>query len=140
MAKKKKPHRAADRAYEYLLIRKGQILKYIIVALLTGLFQFLAARLLSMPAIAAFFLRMVLMFALLKIWAYPQSGKEGFTVARQGMIAAMVLLLFTALLNSLILLLANLTAKPMLMAYLGNSLLEILYFILYQFLIFKEND
>lgn len=138
MAKKQSIHHRADRAYDYLLAHKGQILKYIIIALATGLWEFLAERFLAIPAMAAFFLRLLLLFIALKIFAYPQSGKAGFAIATQAMIAIMLTLLSAAIINYLILSLASLTGRPTLMAYLGGAILEILYFIIFQFAVFRQ--
>ena len=138
--KKKSPLATADKTYDYLMSHRSQILKYITVALVTGILQFLLEQFLGLPAIAVFFLRLIIMFTLLKLWAYPKSGKSVFTIARQAMIAVMLIFIAAALINSLILALAALTQKPILMAYLGGAILELLYFVFYQCIIFKETE
>ncbi len=141
-AKQKKDlNRAADRFYDYLMEHKSEVLRYITVALATGILEFLMKRFLPLSGYAIllpFLVRFFAMFYLLKYWAYGEIGSGAFYTGRQMMLAIMTVFAATWLLNLLTVWLADVTGNPILMSYLIRALTEIAYFVFFQFIIFKE--
>lgn len=146
MARKKERknwNQKADQFYDYLIGRKGQILRYITAILITALVEFLLKRFLfSSPqaAIIPFLLRFALLFPILKYWVYREMGQDVFIVLRQAMITVMAVILAQFAINYLTIFLATITGHPMVMNYICRALAEILYFLLFQFIIFKEKN
>ncbi len=138
--KTRKPHEAADRFYDYLMAHRTEVLRYIIAALVTGLLEFLLKRFLSGGELLAFSLRHLILFTVLKYWAYNEGGSGFFYTARQGMIAFMSLVVLTLAVNYLTLFLASWLGYAMVIKYILQALYEIACFLIYQFLIFKERD
>ncbi len=139
--KKRTPHQYADRFYDYLIAHKKQVLRYITVALVTALIQFVLERLLPTKGAIILLpqaLRFLLLFYALKYWAYREAGTGFFYTARQMMLSIMAVMFGTWLLYQLILLFADLLGGGALLSYIGKAILELLYFCLFQFLIFKE--
>ncbi len=139
--KKRQPHQYADRFYDYLIAHKGEVIRYITAALVTALVQFVLERVIPgnggailLPQVVRF----LLFFYALKYWAYREAGTGFFYTARQMMIAVMAVTVATWLLYQLIILLEGLLSGGALITYVGKALLEIFFFILYQFFIFKE--
>lgn len=145
MAKqKKKPSltRSADRFYDYLSEHRGEVLRYMTAALVTGILQALLQMFLpepfSMGGITAFCLRFILLFIALKFWVYGEIGSGPFYTGRQAMLTVMTVIVCTYLFNYISIFLAGITARPVLINYIVQGCLEIVYFLLFQFFIFKE--
>ena len=141
LGKKPNLNQSADRFYDYLMQRKGEILRYITVALVTGILEFLAKRWIPLSGygiLLPFLGRFFAMFYLLKYWAYQEKGTGPFYTGRQLMLGIMILCLATLVLNHLTIFLVGLTGKALLMSYGVRALQEIAYFVFYQFIIFKE--
>ena len=138
MKKKRDINRTADRFYDYLMARRGQILRYATAALITGLIQFFFRRLVPADNYVPFVLRMLLLFPVLKLWVYRERGTDGFYTARQLMLAVMLITLVTLGILYLEILLVGLFARIVLFHYICQFILEIAYFVLFQFIIFKE--
>ena len=139
--KKRQPHQSADRFYDYLVAHKEEVLRYVTVALISGLIQFLLERLLPATGngiLLPSLLRFILMFYALKFWGYREIGSGGFYTARQLMIAIMAIFTATWIFYQLIILFAGWIGSEVIVRYVGMALLEIVYFLLYQFIIFKE--
>lgn len=135
---KKNRNRLADRFYDYLISRKGTILRYISAALITGLIEFLLPYFRLTDETIAMVIRLTLLFTLAKYWVYREFHKPIFHVLRQIMLAVMVLLLIETVIFFLINALAMAIGSPTLIVYIGKALLEVLIFITFQFLIFTE--
>lgn len=137
MKKRRDINGAADRFYDYLMARRMQILRYVTAALVTGLIQFFFDRLV-MPegygTLVPFLLRMALLFPILKLWVYRERGTDIFYIGRQLMLTVMLVIIVTLVLMNLGILLG---AFHILFFFLFRLLLEIAYFILFQFIIFK---
>ena len=147
MARKLKEKKAlnqhADQFYDYLIGRKGQILRYVTAILVTALAEFFLKRFLfTAPetAMVPFLLRFLLLFPILKYWVYREFHRDVFIVLKQGMITVMAVIMAQFILNYLTIFLANITGHPMIMNYICRALAEILYFVLFQFVIFKEKN
>lgn len=144
MAKKirnKSIHQAADRAYDYMLAHRKQILRYLAAAVATGLLQILLEWLLFSAGIGTllpFVLRAVLLFFLAKFWVYEEGGTGAFYTIRQGMLAFMLILIASTLINRLSVAVMAAVAHPGFIRYLCQGILEILSFFLYHFIIFKQ--
>ena len=144
MAKRKEKknwNQKADLFYDYLIGRKGQILRYITAILVTALAEFFLKRFLfSAPqaAMIPFLLRFALLFPILKYWVYREIGRDIFIVLKQVMITVMAVITAQFAINYLTIFLANITGHPTVMNYICRALAEILYFLLFQFIIFKE--
>ncbi|MBQ8894881.1 MAG: hypothetical protein IJ043_10805 [Clostridia bacterium] len=142
--KKRDPNRHADRFYEYLIAHKKQVLRYITVALVTALIQFVLKRLLggtiNFGEMIPFGVRFVLMFLALKYWVYEEGGTGGFYTARQVMLAVMIITVGIFIFNYLTILLVGWLGHTILINYIMQALAEIFYFAVYQFLIFKEPE
>lgn len=139
--KQRKPHQYADRFYDYLMAHKTQVLRYITVALVTALVQFALERVLPLKDTLVLLpqtLRFLLLFYALKYWAYQEGGTGFFYTARQMMLAIMAVMVGTWLLYQLILLFEGLIGGGALLSYIGKAILELFYFCLFQFGIFKE--
>ncbi len=139
--KKRNPHQYADRFYDYLIAHKGEVIRYVTAALGTALIQFVLERFVPLQGGALLLpqaLRFILLFYILKYWAYREQGTGFFYTARQMMIAVMAVMVSTWLFYQLIILLERLIGGGALIAYIVKALLEIFYFLLFQFLIFKE--
>ena len=139
--KKRQPHQYADRFYDYLMEHKSEVIRYITAALVTALIQFVLERIIPgnggailLPQVVRF----LLFFYALKYWAYREIGTGFFYTARQIMLAMMAVTVATWLFYQLIILLEGLLGGGALITYIGKALLEIFFFILYQFYIFKE--
>jgi hypothetical protein len=140
MATKKKaasPHQKADQFYDYLIAHKNQVLRYITAALITGLIQFLLQYFLQMGSFLAFVLRFTLLLPILKYGVYREKT-DIFYSLRQLMIAIMLVILLQFGINYLIIFFSSLTGKGKLFYYLFTGVLEVLYFIIFQFIVFKE--
>lgn len=140
---KKNLNQRADEFYDYLIGRKGQILRYITAILVTALAEFFFKRFLitnSGSAILPFLLRFLLLFPILKYWVYRQFKQDIFTVLKQGMITIMAVVMAQFAINYLTIFLANITGHPLIMNYICRALAEILYFLLFQFIIFKDKN
>ena len=138
--KRRQPHQAADRFYDYLMAHRTEVLRYIIAALVTGLIQFAIKRLLPGGETIAFAVRHLVLFAVLKYWAYNEGGSGFFYTARQLMIAFMIFVVLTLGVNYLTIFVAGLFGYPVLFNYIFQALYEIVCFLIYQFFIFKEQD
>ena len=139
--KKRQPHQSADRFYDYLMAHKSQVLRYITAALGTALIQFVMERLLPQEDALILLpqtLRFLLLFYLLKYWAYGEAGTGFFYTARQMMLSIMGVMFSTWLLYQAILLLATLFGGGALFGYIVKALLELFYFCFFQFFIFKQ--
>lgn len=138
--KKREPHRHADRFYEYLIDHKGEVLRYAAAALVTALIQFFIRRLVpgANAAMIAFAVRFFLLFYALKYWAYREIGSGAFYTGRQMMLAVMLVFVGTLVFNYLTIFAVGLLGHAALVNYVMQALLEIFYFVVYQFLIFKE--
>lgn len=141
--KKRNWNQRADQFYDYLMGRKGQILRYITAILITALIEFFLKRFLfSAPqaAMVPFLLRFALLFPILKFWVYREIGQDLFILLKQVMITVMAVVLAQFAINYLTIFLANITGHPMIMNYICRALAEVLYFLLFQFIIFKEKN
>lgn len=140
--KKKSPHRHADRFYDYLTNHRSEVMRYITVALVSGVLQFFLQRFLlyriDPSEMLSFFIRFLMMFFALKYWVYGEFGSGAFYTGRQFMLASMSIVFTTYLSNYFTLLLIRLIGRPMVVSYVIQALIEILYFAIYQFFIFKE--
>ena len=139
--KKRQPHQNADRFYDYLMAHKEAVLRYITAALVTGLIQFILERVIPGEGNAILFpiaVRFILLFFALKYWGYREIGTGGFYTARQLMIAFMAVFFATWGGYQLIILIAGIMGSEAIVRYVGMALLEIVYFLIFQFLIFKE--
>lgn len=136
--KKKEINQAADRFYDYLMAHRPQVLRYAVAALVTGLLQFFVSRMIPLESgvMIAYGVRFLLLFYVAKYWVYQEKGTGFFETARQMMIAVMVFMILTVVMNYLMLFLGNRTW----ISYSLMAVSEIATFLLYQFLIFKERD
>lgn len=140
--KKRNLNAAADRTYDYLVDHRKVVLRYVLLAAVTGILQLLGLRLLPLSGygiLLPFILRIALMFIFLKLWVYKERGTDGFYIARQIMMAIMLFTVATLVLYSLISSVGSALSAPVLVNYIGQGLLEILYFILFHFIIFKDS-
>lgn len=140
---KKNLNQRADQFYDYLMGRKGQILRYVTAILVTALAEFFLKRFLfSEPqmAMVPFFLRFLLLFPILKYWVYRELHRDIFIVLKQIMITVMAVIISQFLINYLTIFLVNITGHPIIMNYICRALAEVLYFLLFQFWIFKEKN
>ncbi len=142
--RKRNPHRLSDRFYDYLVAHKGEVLRYVIAALVTSLLSYLGARLfvsVEMLDFTVFLVRFPILFILLKYWVYKEFGAPIFRVARQIMIAIMAISIVTWILLQAIALLGGLVSGWMgfVVIYLLRFLIEVAYFLIYQFFIFKND-
>ena len=143
-AKKKTPTRYSDRFYDALVARKGEVLRYVIAALVTSLVLFLMVRLVVTPDqvdFVTFVIRLPILFVILKFWVYKEWHKPGFYVARQAMIAVMAITMITLgifkaieLVNAV----SNGWISDIIILILRLSI-EFFYFVVYQFFIFKKD-
>lgn len=139
--KKRQPHQYADRFYDYLIAHKGEVIRYVTAALVTAVIQFILERLVPWQGGGLLLpqaLRFVLLFYILKYWAYAEQGTGFFYTARQMMLAIMAVTVSTWLFYQLIILLERLIGGGALISYIVKALLEIFYFVLFQFFIFKD--
>ena len=136
--KKKSLNQAADRFYDYLMAHRSQVLRYAVAALVTGLLQFVVSRLIPLESgvMIAFGVRFLLLFYTAKYWVYKEKKTGFFETARQMMIAIMVFMILTMGINYLMIFLGN----RVWISYGLQAVSEIITFLLYQFLIFKERD
>ena len=89
LKEKKNLNQRADEFYDYLMERKGQVLRYITAILVTALAEFALKRFLfpePQMAMVPFLLRFALLFPILKYWVYRQTKQDIFIVLKQGMI------------------------------------------------------
>jgi hypothetical protein len=137
---KKRPsiNAKADRFYDYLQSHRGQVLRYITAALVTGLIQFLLEYFKLTDGLIAMFLRLTLLFPIAKYWVYTEKEKPVFYVLRQIMLAFMVILLMQTGVYFLIAACAKAFGGGTLIRYIGLGVMEILLFLIFQFMIFKE--
>ncbi len=139
--KKRQPHQYADRFYDYLIAHKEEVLRYITVALVTGLIQFVLERAFPVSegsSLLPLGIRFILLFYALKYWGYKEIGSGVFYTARQLMIAIMAIFSATWLGYQLIILIGGWIGAEAIVRYVGMALIEVIYFLLFQFLIFKE--
>lgn len=138
--KKRDPNRHADRFYEYLMDHKGEVLRYAAAALVTALIQFAIRRFVpgENATMLAFVVRFFLLFYVLKYWAYGEIGSGAFYTGRQLMLAIMIVFAGTLGFNYLTIFAVGVFGRATLVNYIFQALLEIFYFVVYQFLIFKE--
>lgn len=141
---KKNPHRLSDKFYDALVARKGEVLRYVIAALVTALVIFLIARFFVKPEsldFIVFLVRFPILFFILKYWVYRQYGAPFFYVARQLMIAIMAVTMVTLVMMEIINLVGGLVSGWMGIAaiYALRFMIEFIYFIIYQFFIFKND-
>lgn len=134
---KKQVHRRADRFYDYLIDRKSQVIRYITAALVTGVVQFLLQYFLPIDAFTGFILRFLLFLPWLKFGVYKEKFNL-FETLKQLMIAIMLVVLLQLGINYLIFFMTTLLGHGRIVSYVGIALLEVLYFILFQFVVFKE--
>lgn len=136
--KKKAPvNSRADRFYDYLIARKKQVLHYITAALVTGVFQFLAQYFLQVGSFWGFILRFALLLPWLKWGVYKQKTNV-FDALKQWMIAIMLIFVLQFGINYLIIFLSSLLGNGQVVYYICTAVLEILYFLVFQFIVFKE--
>ncbi len=134
-------NQAADRFYDYMMEHRSEILRYITVALVTGILEFSMKRWIPLSGyglLLPFLVRFFAMFYLLKYWAYGEIGSGPFYTGRQLMVGIMLVVIATWALSFLTVWLAGLTGRPVLINYILRALQEIAYFIFFQFIIFKE--
>ncbi|MBQ6823331.1 MAG: hypothetical protein IJP27_01630 [Clostridia bacterium] len=139
--KNRDPHRFADRFYDYMMAHRDEILRYAVAALITGLLQYLAERLLgnhSFSNMIPFAGRFILMFLALKYWVYGESGSGAFYTLRQLMLGIMIIVVGTYIINYLQIFAVTILGHIILFHFLFQALMEIFYFCAYQFFIFKE--
>ncbi len=138
-SKKKAPpvNRRADQFYDYLIAHKPQVLRYITAALVTGIFQFLLQYFLQLDSLSAFLLRFLVFLPWLKLGVYRQK-LEVFETLKQLMIAIMLVVLSQVGINYLILFFSSLWGHGKVVYYICTAILEILYFLIFQFVVFKE--
>ena len=137
LRQKRDLNQAADRFYEYLMERKGEVLRYITVALVTGIIEFLMNRFLPLSGygiLLPFLVRFFATFYLLKYWAYGEIGSGPFYTGRQLMIGFMLITVTTWALNLLTVWLAGVTGNPTLINYVLRAVREIAYFVFFQFI------
>jgi len=136
--KRRQPHQAADRFYDYLMAHRSQVLRYAVAALVTGILQFFFSRLTPWDygMTLAFALRLILLFVVCKYWVYRERGTGFFYTARQAMLGIMAFILLALAINYISLWLGN----GLLLSYGMQALHEVGIFCLFQFLIFKEQD
>lgn len=140
--KKREFNRAADRTYDYLMEHRDQVLRYLAAAVATGLLQLLLEWLLfslNIGTLLPFLVRGSLLFIAAKFWVYRERGTDFFYTARQAMLAIMLVLIAATVINFLTSLLMTAVAYPAPVRLVGQGLLEILYFMIYQLIIFKES-
>ena len=136
--KKRQPHQAADRFYDYLMKNRSQVLRYAVAALVTGLIQFFASRMLPLESgvLLMFLARIFLLFYACKYWVYKERETGFYYTARQLMLAVMLTVLLVWLVNQLILTLGN----GKIVGYGLMAVQEVVIFLLHQFLIFRKAD
>ncbi len=143
-ANKKAPKRYSDRFYDALVERKGEVLRYVIAALVTSLLIYLIVRLFVVPEqvdFVTFVVRLPIFFLILKFWVYKEWDAPGFYVARQAMIAIMAITIITLVVFKLIELVDFVTTgwiSDIIILILRLSI-EFFYFVVYQFFIFKKD-
>ncbi|MBQ7971047.1 MAG: hypothetical protein IJ294_01675 [Clostridia bacterium] len=140
---KKNLNQRADQFYDYLIGRKGQILRFITAILVTALAEFFLKRFLfpePQVAMVPFLLRFLLLFPILKYWVYRELHQDIFIVLKQIMITVMAVIIIQFVINYLTIFLANITGHPIIMNYICRALAEVLYFLLFQFWIFKDKN
>lgn len=143
-SKKKTPTRYSDRFYDALVARKGEVLRYVIAALVTSLVIYLIVRLFVLPEqvdFVTFVVRLPILFVILKFWVYKEWHTPGFYVARQAMIAIMAITMITLIIFKLIELVnavSNGWISDGIILILRLSI-EFFYFVVYQFFIFKKD-
>jgi len=139
--KKRSINSAADRFYHYIMERRDEVFRYITVALTTAVFMYFLQRSTTATGygiLIPFVLRFFAMFYLLKYWAYREKGSGAFYTGRQLMLAIMMITLATIVFYYLTLFVAGVAGHPVFINYFGQLLLEIAYFVIYQFVVFKE--
>lgn len=140
---KKNLTQRADQFYDYLIGRKGQIFRYITAILVTALAEFILKRFLfTAPevAMAPFLLRFALLFPILKYWVYREIKQDIFIVLKQLMITVMTIVIIQFIINYLTIFLADIIGYPIIINYVCRAIAELLYFLLFQFAIFKEKN
>lgn len=139
--KKRDPYKYADRFYDYIMAHKGEVLRYITAALVTALVQYFLKRFFvatEYGVLVPFTVRFILLFYALKYWAYREGGTGAFYTGRQLMLAIMIITVGTMIFNYITIFLVGLLGRPVLINYILQALVEIFYFVVYQFFIFKE--
>lgn len=142
-AKRKDYNRHADRFYDYIMAHRGEVLRCAAALLVTGLIEYLLVLFLpfgSANNMIAFAIRFFLLFYIAKFWVYREIGSGGFYTGRQMMLAIMIMTVSVFVFNYLTIFLAGFFEKPVLIRYILRALFEILYFAVFQFLIFKEPE
>lgn len=136
--RKRNLNQAADRFYDYLLEHRSTVLRYLAVAVVSGLLHFLVSRMIPLESgvVIGFFLRFLLLFYGAKYWVYREQGSGFFYTARQLMIAVMAVTVLTVAVNYLTIFLGN----RLWISYLLQGIYEIVLFFLFQLLIFKQED
>ncbi|MBQ7034106.1 MAG: hypothetical protein IJN34_00030 [Clostridia bacterium] len=139
--KKKDHNRYADRFHDYLLAHKSQVWRYFIAAVLTALIELFLKELIYPGGgfLIPFAVRFILFFPILKLWVYKERSDLFYTL-RQVMIAIMIITFATFIFNYLTIFFVGLWGRAKLISYCCKLALEIIYFALYQFIIFKEKN
>jgi len=142
--KKKTPTRYSDRFYDALVARKGEVLRYVIAALVSSLVLYLMVRLVVQQDevdFITFLIRMPVLFIILKFWVYKEWHKPGFYVARQAMIAIMAITMITLGVFKIIELINAVSTGWItnIITLILRLSIEFFYFIVYQFFIFKKD-
>lgn len=133
----KKINRRADRFYDYLIAHKGQVLRYVTAALVTGVLQFLLQYFLPVSALLGFAFRFLIFLPWLMFGVYRQKPNV-FEALKQLMIAIMLVILLQFGINYLIIFFSSLLGHGQVVYYVCTALLEVLYFLVFQFVVFKE--
>ena len=136
--KKRQPHKYADRFYDYLMAHREQVLRYLVLAVISGLLHFFISRMIPLESgmMIGYGIRFLILFYGAKYWVYKEWGSGFFYTARQIMLAIMAVVLMSIGANYLTLFLGN----RLLIGYVMQGVYEIAVFLVYQFLIFKQED
>lgn len=138
LVKKRDLNQAADRFYDYIMAHRDQVYRYVVAAVFTWILQFIFSRMIPLVygVALAFALRLLLLFFVCKYWVYRERGSGFFCTARQAMLAVMIFILLVLAVNYISLWLGN----SLLIGYIMQALQEVSIFLMFQLLIFKQED
>ncbi len=139
MAHKTKPSKKRFIAENKLFLQR-----YGIAAAATWLMQFLsdwAASSLRLSPLIPFAARLIIFFLLLKFWVYRPKSEDAdiFRLLMQAMLTIMLIPIATLLINYLKIFLTALLGGALFFYFLSALMVELLYFIIFHFIIFKKN-
>lgn len=138
--KKKAPiNSRADRFYDYLIAHKKQVFHYITAALVTGVLQFLAQYFLHIGSFEGFILRFALLLPWLK-WGVYRQKTDIFEALKQLMIAVMLVFIAQYAFNYLIIFFSSLLGNGGIVYYVLTAILEFIYFLIFQFIVFRVRN